>query len=39
MGSMPLALAFVVFVTGHLNNLCGEISAVKGTFGLKGYPV
>jgi hypothetical protein len=39
MDSMPLAMAFVVFVTGHLNNLCGEISAVKGTFGLKGYPV
>jgi len=29
---------FSIFVTGNLNNLCGEISALKGTLGLKGYP-
>jgi hypothetical protein len=29
---------FSIFVTGHLNNMCGEISAAKGTEGLKGYP-
>ncbi|MHB8571508.1 MAG: DinB family protein [Candidatus Dormibacteria bacterium] len=23
---------------GHVNNFTGEISAIKGTFGLKGYP-
>jgi hypothetical protein len=38
MGQLPLPLMFSTFVTGHLNNLCGEISAVKGTLGLKGYP-
>ena len=38
MGTLPLALMFSIFVTGHVNNLCGEISAIKGTFGLKGYP-
>jgi hypothetical protein len=27
-----------IFVIAHLNNLAGEISAIKGTFGLKGYP-
>jgi hypothetical protein len=38
MGMMPLAVVFSLLVTGHLNNLCGEISAVKGAQGLKGYP-
>ena len=38
MGRMPLASAFEVFVVGHCNSLAGEISAIKGTFGLKGYP-
>jgi hypothetical protein len=27
-----------VFLTAHCNNLAGEISALKGVFGLKGYP-
>ncbi|MDQ4149792.1 MAG: DinB family protein [Actinomycetota bacterium] len=27
-----------MFVVGHCHNLAGEISAVKGVFGLKGYP-
>jgi len=27
-----------IFLVGHANALCGEISAIKGTFGLKGYP-
>ena len=35
---MTVALMFEVFVTGHCNSLAGEISAIKGTFGLKGYP-
>jgi hypothetical protein len=38
MGTMPLAAMFATVVIGHCNNLCGEISAVKGAFGLKGYP-
>jgi DinB superfamily len=38
MGILPLATAFAIFVVGHLNNLTGEISAVKGMNGLKGYP-
>jgi hypothetical protein len=25
-------------VIGHLNNLTGEISALKGAQGLRGYP-
>ncbi|MDQ6877492.1 MAG: hypothetical protein M3082_07295, partial [Candidatus Dormibacteraeota bacterium] len=37
-GNMSVAVVFSVFVTGHLNNLCGEISAIKGANGLKGYP-
>lgn len=35
---MPVAVLFEVFVTGHCANLAGEISAIKGTFGHKGYP-
>lgn len=38
MGSMPLAVVCEIFVIAHLNNLAGEISAIKGTFGLQGYP-
>jgi hypothetical protein len=38
MGQVPLPVMFSIFVTGHLNNLCGEISAAKGAQGLKGYP-
>jgi hypothetical protein len=37
-GTLPLATVFGVFVIGHLNNLTGEVSAVKGINGLKGYP-
>jgi len=38
LGQLPLPIMFSIFVTGHLNNLCGEISALKGAVGLKGYP-
>jgi hypothetical protein len=38
MGTLPLATVFNAFVIGHLNNLAGEVSAVKGINGLKGYP-
>jgi hypothetical protein len=37
-GSVPASGVFNTFVIGHLNNLCGEIAAVKGVFGLRGYP-
>ena len=37
-GQMPAALVFSGFVTGHINNLTGEISAIKGVHGLQGYP-
>lgn len=38
MGSMPAAAAFELFVIAHCNNMVGEISAIKGAFGRKGYP-
>jgi hypothetical protein len=38
MGAMPLAVAFEALVIGHCNQLAGEISAIKGAFGLRGYP-
>jgi DinB superfamily len=38
LGKMQLAMALAVFVVGHVNNLSGEISAMKGVFGRKGYP-
>jgi DinB superfamily len=37
-GAMPLAVAFVTLVVAHCNQLAGEISAIKGAFGLRGYP-
>ena len=37
-GQMPVAIVLSVFVTGHVNNLTGEISAIKGAHGLQGYP-
>jgi hypothetical protein len=38
LGTLPLATVFGVFVIGHRNNPAGEVSAVKGINGLKGYP-
>ncbi len=35
---MAVATAFEVFVIGHANSLGGELSALKGVAGLKGYP-
>jgi hypothetical protein len=34
----PLGLAITIFVVGHYYALAGEMSAVKGVIGLKGYP-
>jgi hypothetical protein len=36
--SMPVATAFEIFVIGHANSIGGELSALKGVAGLKGYP-
>jgi hypothetical protein len=36
--NLTLAGWVEVFLIGHANALCGEISAIKGTYGLKGYP-
>jgi hypothetical protein len=38
LGKLPLSVVFAFLVIGHMNNLCGEISAIKGAFGLRGYP-
>jgi hypothetical protein len=38
LGTIPMAVMFAIFVIGHMNNLCGEISAIKGVHGHKGYP-
>jgi hypothetical protein len=38
LGNISLAAWIEIFLTGHTNTLTGEISAVKGMFGLKGYP-
>ena len=35
---MSVAMVIEAFVTGHASSLAGEISAIKGTFGRKGYP-
>lgn len=38
MGSRPTGWMLAALVTGHLHDLTGEISAIKGSHGLKGYP-
>ena len=38
MGKQSVGWAFGMLIIGHVNNLSGEISALKGTQGLKGYP-
>ena len=38
MGEWPLARFVMRFLIGHVDSLTGEISAVKGLQGLKGYP-
>ena len=38
MGEMTIAYLLGTFLIGHINNHCGEISAVKGLHGTKGYP-
>ena len=38
LGVQNLGWALNALVAGHLNNMAGEISALKGTQGLRGYP-
>jgi hypothetical protein len=38
LGNPPLGHVFSFLVIGHFDNLAGEVSAIKGVFGLKGYP-
>jgi hypothetical protein len=38
LGEKTAADVFTLLVVEHCDNLCGEISAIKGIFGLKGYP-
>lgn len=37
-GKKTLAYMLFTLVVGHANSLTGEISAIKGVFGKKGYP-
>ncbi len=38
MGEWPIARFIIRFLISHVDSLTGEISAVKGLQGLKGYP-
>lgn len=37
-GVQNVSWVLSALVTGHVNNMAGEISALKGTLGAKGYP-
>lgn len=37
-GPVPVSEAITMLVIQHCDNYTGEISAIKGVFGLKGYP-
>lgn len=37
-GEWPLGRFIIRYLLSHVDSLCGEISAVKGIQGLKGYP-
>jgi hypothetical protein len=39
MGQVTLAWVLSRLVLGHVDNICGEISCLKGIEGLRGYPV
>ncbi len=38
MGKVSLGWGFSMLVIGHMRDICGEISAIKGAQGSKGYP-
>lgn len=37
-GQVPFPIWFSTFIVGHVHDVMGEISALKGCFGVKGYP-
>lgn len=37
-GQVPFPVWFSTFIVGHLHDVMGEISALKGCMGVKGYP-
>jgi DinB family protein len=39
LGHMSVASLLSQMVFGHINNMCGEISVLKGLQGAKGYPI
>ncbi len=39
MGQVTLAWALSRLVVGHVDNICGEISCLKGLQGAQGYPI
>ncbi len=39
LGQMTVAALLSQMVLGHINNMCGEISVLKGLQGAKGYPI
>lgn len=38
-GTWPLHVVLTRFVAGHIDNMTGEISCLKGLQGAKGYPI
>jgi len=38
LGKQSVSWVLSALVTGHVNNMAGEISALKGTLGAQGYP-
>ena len=39
MGHVTRAWIFSRLIIGHMDNICGEISCLKGLQGLQGYPL
>jgi hypothetical protein len=39
LGQMTVAALLSRMVLGHIDNMCGEISVLKGLQGAKGYPI
>ncbi len=39
LGQMTVAALLSRMVLGHIDNMCGEISVLKGLQGVKGYPI
>jgi hypothetical protein len=39
MGEQTLAWVLNRLILGHIDNMCGEVSVLKGVQGGKGYPM